>query len=148
MLLCVRDWVFSFPFVFGTGNNYWSNRYISFPEVRSCSWTIMLANYLPLNLLKHMDLHWDFPQETYVYIICLFGLTLFSFETNECFLPFRSSPVLYTSSFTHLRAVVSLVWFWSLWLKPVYFMQQEKGITILEKMTEKETNVYTSEGST
>lgn len=39
--------------------------------------TLPSANYLPLNLLKHMGLGVTFAQETLVDIICSTGLTFF-----------------------------------------------------------------------
>lgn len=80
---------------YSRGNQQWWDKDFSLTEVLRCGSTLPSANYLPLNLLKHMGLGVAFAQETFVDIICSFGLTFFfpiEDWTNVCCIPEVSLP--------------------------------------------------------
>jgi hypothetical protein len=63
------------------------NQYLKDKEVFRCSSMLPSANYLPLNLLKHMGLGVTFAQETFIDIICSLALTFFPHGgLNKCLL--------------------------------------------------------------
>lgn len=68
--------------------------------------TLPSANYLPLNLLKHMGLGVTFAQETLVDIICSTGLTFFPPQRIEqmfaTFWKFPPLPPSFPLSLPHL----------------------------------------------